>query len=132
VPILVVDVEYEFELFYNNIFKDLLNGGELISLFGLGGNWRKAIKLMENEDGTRFEYRRTPSLIHHLSFRGPSLEPPFLLITPPSVVIPSLLPISELNIHFDGGYAFNELNESTFEDLVDWGKLGSHYDLLGN
>jgi hypothetical protein len=48
------------------------------------------------------------------------------------VVIPSLSPILKLNIHFDGGYAFDELKESTFEDLVDWGNLGSHYDLLGN
>jgi len=54
-----------------------------------------------------------------------------LLITPPSEVISSL-PILKLNIHFDGGYAFDELNESTFEDLVDWGKLGFHYDLFGN
>jgi hypothetical protein len=48
------------------------------------------------------------------------------------MVILSLSPISELNIHFDEGYVSDELNESTFEDLVDWGKLGSHYDLLGN
>jgi len=67
-----------------------------------------------------------------LIFLRSILEPPFLLITLPSEVIPSLLPILKLNIHFDGGYVFDELNESTFEDLVDWGKLGFHYDLLGN
>ncbi len=77
-PTLVVDVGYEFELFYNNISKDSVDGGELVFLSGLGGRWKKVVELMENKDGTRFEYkRRTPLLIHHLSFQGPSLEPPF-------------------------------------------------------
>jgi len=38
VPTHVVDVAYEFELFYNNISKDSVDGGELVFLFGLGGS----------------------------------------------------------------------------------------------
>jgi hypothetical protein len=30
VPTLVVDVGYEFELFYNNISKDSMDGGKLV------------------------------------------------------------------------------------------------------
>ncbi len=66
-PTLVVDVGYEFELFYNNISKDSIDGGKLVFFFGLGGSWIKVVELMENKDGTRLEYkRRTPSLIHRL------------------------------------------------------------------
>ncbi len=56
----------------------------------------------------------------------------FLLVMLPSIIISPLSPISELNIHFDGGYVFDELGESIFEDSVDWGKLGSYYNPLGN
>jgi hypothetical protein len=66
---LVVDVGYESELFYNDISKDSINGGNLAFRFSLGGSWRKAIGLMENKDGIKYEYRnRTPSLIHCLFF----------------------------------------------------------------
>jgi hypothetical protein len=68
VPTPVVDVGYEFDLFYNNILKNSADGRELVFFSSLSGSWRKVIELMENEDGTRFEYRRrTPSLIHRLS-----------------------------------------------------------------
>jgi hypothetical protein len=78
VPTPVVDVGYEFELFYNNIFKDSVDGGELVFLSGLGGRWKKVVELMENKDGTRFEYkRRRPLLICRLFFQGPSIEPLF-------------------------------------------------------
>jgi hypothetical protein len=65
---LVINVGYESEQLYGNIFEDSTNGGELISHCDLGGNQTRAIKLVKNEDGSGSEYRtRTPLLVHHLS-----------------------------------------------------------------
>jgi hypothetical protein len=42
------------------------------------------------------------------------------------------LPILESNINFDGGNAFDELGESTYEYLANWDKLRFYFGPGGN
>ncbi len=46
---LVINVGYEFEQLYDNIFEDSTNGGELTSHCDLGGNQTRATELVKNE-----------------------------------------------------------------------------------
>jgi hypothetical protein len=48
----IVDVGYESKQLYDNISKDLADGGELTHHFGHGGNYITTIELVKNEDGT--------------------------------------------------------------------------------
>lgn len=64
----VINVGYESEQLYDNIFEDSTNGGKLTSHCDLGGNQTRATELVKSEDDNGFEYRsRTPLLVHHLS-----------------------------------------------------------------
>jgi hypothetical protein len=113
----IVDARYESERFYNNIFEVSTNGQILRSRYGLSGNWRKVIQLLENHDGNGLR-RRTPSLVHCLFSPCPISKPPSLLAMLPFVtsLTPSLVPMT--NIFIDEGYVFEEFHNTFPKDLV--------------
>jgi len=111
-PAPIFYARYESERFYNNIFEVSTDGRKLGSCYGLNGNWRKVIQLLENHDGNGSEFKsKTPSLAHCLFSPCPTSEPPLLLAMLPFMASlpPSLIPT--MTIFIDESYVFEEFHD---------------------
>ncbi len=54
--VLVVDVGYESEELYDNIFENSTYGGKLGFHLDLGGSWTRSIELFNNQNGYELEF----------------------------------------------------------------------------